>query len=128
MNTPGYESLSSVLHRAFDQAAKGKGAARHANNLPFDRQPMQSISALLNSPDGLLYQAMKKIQESKRLDKDAQVRELLGAINYIAGAVIFLEREGRVPDRNPATGVPPYITCTHCGRRVPWGHFCEHRD
>lgn len=91
MNTPGYESLAAVLQRAYDQAAKGKGAERHAVSRPFTEQPMQSISELLGTPDGLLYQAMKKIQESKRLDKDAGIRELLGAINYLAGAVIFIE-------------------------------------
>ncbi len=93
MNTPGYESLAGVLRRAYDQAAQGKGAERHANSLPFDKQPMQSISTLLNDHTGLLYQAIKKIQESTRMDKDAAVRELLGAINYCAGAVIFLEKE-----------------------------------
>lgn len=93
MNTPGYESLANILQRAYGQAAHGKGAERHACQRPFTEQPMQTISELLQSPVGLLYQAMKKIQESQRLDKDAGVRELLGAINYIAGAVIFIETD-----------------------------------
>ena len=98
MNTPGYESLARVLHRAYDQAAKGKGAERHACSRPFTEQPMQSISDLLGSETGLLYQAMKKIQESQRLDEDAAIRELLGAINYIAGAIIFKEgKQGELP-------------------------------
>lgn len=97
MNTPGYESLANVLHRAYGQAAHGKGAERHAAARPFTEQPMQSISELLGSADGLLYQAMKKIQESKRLDKDAGVRELLGAINYLAGAIIYLEADLAAP-------------------------------
>lgn len=91
--TPGYESLADVLARAYDQAAAGKGAQRHACDRPFTEQPMQAISSLLGSKDGLLYQAMKKIQESQRMDKDAAIRELLGAINYIAGAVIWMEAE-----------------------------------
>lgn len=91
MNTPGYESLAAVLQRAYDQAASGKGAERHACSRPFTEQPMQSISDLLGSHTGLLYQAMKKIQESERMDIDAAVRELLGAINYVAGAIIFIE-------------------------------------
>ena len=41
MNEPGYESLAQVLQEAYDQAARGKGAERHANDLPFDQQPMQ---------------------------------------------------------------------------------------
>lgn len=98
MNTPGYESLARVLHRAYDQAAKGKGAERHACSRPFTEQPMQSISELLGNETGLLYQAMKKIQESQRLDQDAAIRELLGAINYIAGAIVFKEgRQGILP-------------------------------
>ncbi len=104
MNTPGYESLANVLQRAYDQDAQGKGAERHANSLPFDKQPMQSLSTLLGDHTGLLYQAMKKIQESTRMDKDAAVRELLGAINYCAGAVIFLE-----------AGVPPPQTKVESG-------------
>ena len=98
MNTPGYESLSLVLQRAYAQAAQGKGAERHACSRPFTEQPMQSISDLLGSETGLLYQAMKKIQESQRLDQDAAIRELLGAINYIAGAIIFKEgKQGELP-------------------------------
>lgn len=92
-NTTGYESLADVLARAYEQAAAGKGAQRHACDRPFTEQPMQVISSLLGSKDGLLYQSMKKIQESQRMDKDAAIRELLGAINYIAGAVIWMEAE-----------------------------------
>lgn len=103
MNTPGYASLANVLERAYGQAAHGKGAERHACQRPFTEQPMQTISRLIGSHDGLLYQAMKKIQESKRMDKDAAVRELLGAINYIAGAVIFLETKEETPT---PTGLP----------------------
>lgn len=125
MNIPGYESLSNILQRAYAQAATGKGAQRHACDRPFSEQPMQSISELLQSPVGLLYQAMKKIQESQRLDKDAGVRELLGAINYLAGAVIFIESQplsdeakyGRPTQefvRNPATGTTTHWTCA-CG-------------
>jgi hypothetical protein len=89
----GYESLVLVLRRAFAQAAFGKGAERHANALPFEKQPMTAINAMLGSVDGFLYQAMKKTVESKRLPRDRAVAELLGAINYLAGAVIELERD-----------------------------------
>ena len=88
---PGYESLADVLARAFEQASAGKGAERHAQAKPFDTQPMQGISDLvgIGFPLG---QAIKKVQESLRLSPDAAVREMLGAINYFAGAVIFLEK------------------------------------
>lgn len=86
-----YKSLRNVLNAAFNQAAIGKGYARHANALPFEQQPMQTISRLLGSHQGLLFQAIKKTQESVRLERPEAIRELLGAINYLAGAVIYLE-------------------------------------
>ena len=46
-----------------------------------------------------LGQAAKKAQESMRLPAGRDVAELLGAINYLAGAVIALERE-----RQPVAG------------------------
>lgn len=91
----GYEELEDVLERAYNQAALGKGAERHATGQAFHEQPMQTISDLVQSADGMAFQAIKKIQESKRLPtRDAQVRELLGAINYIVGMVIFIEKQG----------------------------------
>ena len=39
-----------------------------------------------------LGQAGKKMQESQRLPREAAVRELLGAINYIAAQIIMRER------------------------------------
>lgn len=85
-----YSSLRRVLDAAYDQAATGKGAERHANARSFESQPMQSISDLLGDNHGLLFQAVKKIQESTRLPHyRLRERELLGAINYIAGAIIF---------------------------------------
>ena len=87
-----YASLYDVLSRAYQQASSGKGNERHGQALPFEQQPMQSISGLLGTHGGLLYQAVKKVQESQRLPHDAAVFELLGAINYLAGAVIYLEQ------------------------------------
>jgi hypothetical protein len=86
-----YRRLQNVLDRAFAQAASGKGHERHANGLSFEQQPMQTISDSLGTNAGLLFQAAKKAQESQRMDPDAAVRELLGAINYIAGAIVWLE-------------------------------------
>lgn len=87
---PGYESLADVLQRALDQAQSGKGAERHANSLPFDKQPMQTIAAQVGV-GFLTGQAIKKTQEGQTLPAGRDVAELLGAINYLAGAVIFLE-------------------------------------
>jgi hypothetical protein len=62
---------------------------RHGNGLSFMDQPALTITRAvgLGFPLG---QAMKKIQESQRMDTDAAKRELLGAINYLAAAVLFL--------------------------------------
>lgn len=90
MDAPGYESLGQVLMQAYLQAAEGKGAERHADSKAFDDQPMQLIQQLVG-PGFALGQAIKKCQESQRMDRDAAVRELLGAIVYIAGAIIHIE-------------------------------------
>ena len=92
MNVKGYESLADVLQRAFDQAAKGKGAERHANEKPFDQQPMQRLCEAYGVGFAL-GQAGKKAEESQGMTQGAAVRELLGAIVYLAGAIIFLERQ-----------------------------------
>lgn len=133
MNAPGYESLAAVLQRAFDQAAIGKGAARHADARPFHEQPMQTISELLGDHTGLLYQAMKKVQESKRMKKEPAINELLGAINYLAGAIIFLERDDAVEKKEPPLVWPPIAAellaaegLTQMPQPSHW--FCSHGD
>ena len=80
-----------MLKAAYVQASEGKGKERHAGNgLAFEDQPMQSISRLLNTPDGLAYQVCKKVTEAKGMETfEQKERELLGAINYIAGIIIF---------------------------------------
>jgi hypothetical protein len=92
LDAAGYDSLASVLKRAFDQASAGKGKERHANDLPFDQQPMQTIASQFGV-GFLLGQAAKKSQESQALPPGRDVAELLGAINYLAGAVIYLETQ-----------------------------------
>lgn len=87
---PGYEELLNVLVRALDQAQLGKGNERHADGKPFTEQPMQQLIALYGHGFAL-GQAGKKMQESQRMEHEAAVRELLGAIVYIAGSIIALE-------------------------------------
>lgn len=101
---PGYETLAGVLQRALDQAQVGKGAERHADSKPFHEQPMQTIAGQVG-PGFLSGQAIKKIQESQQLPEGRDVAELLGAINYLSGLVIFLEgKRAPVPanDNQPA--------------------------
>ncbi|MFA7588669.1 MAG: PriCT-2 domain-containing protein, partial [Novosphingobium sp.] len=90
---PGYESLFLELRGALDQAQKGKGAERHnvSGQLPFDKQRMQQISRMIESPDGMVYQVCKKVVEGVNLPTlERQVKELHGAIVYLAGIAIFL--------------------------------------
>lgn len=93
-NVPGYTSLASVFQRAYDQAAKHKGAERHANDKPFHEQPMQTV-ANHHGIGFILGQASKKSIEAQgmleRGDSDKAIHELLGAINYLAGAIINIE-------------------------------------
>ena len=94
---PEYVSLLGVLCEALDQAQHGKGAERHnlGGDAPFERQRMQTVSELVGSPEGMVYQAIKKLTEGMNLPTlDRQVKELLGAINYIAGIVLFLRKRG----------------------------------
>lgn len=89
---PHYTELTSVLRRAYLQASAGKGAERHAQDLPFTEQPMQKLIQLYGVGFAM-GQAGKKMQEAMRMDTGAAVRELLGAIVYCAGAIIHLEKE-----------------------------------
>ena len=86
----GYAALRYVLKMALEQASVGKGKERHATDKPFDRQPMLEIGRMVG-PGFCLGQAIKKAQESSRMEPDAAQRELLGAINYLAGAYLLLE-------------------------------------
>lgn len=94
MDAPGYEHLAAVLKDAYAQAAFGKGKERHANDLPFDHQPMQAISRLLGNPTGMTYQVCKKVVEAMNMkDHAARRRELLGAIVYLAGVIVYEDNE-----------------------------------
>jgi len=100
-----YLQLALVLQRAHDQAAYGKGKDRHAKGQPFHEQRMQSVSRLLDSPDGMAYQVLKKVTEGLELPTtERKVAELLGAINYLAGIVIFLESKDRASAVNIIAG------------------------
>ena len=96
----GYESLGLALGEAVAQAARGKGADRHAEKgEPFSDQLIMSIPKRLG-PGGecfCLGQALKKICESRRLAPAPARAELLGAINYLAAAWSLLGGTAYVP-------------------------------
>ena len=89
----GYEDLAEVLTAALMQAANGKGSQRHGNGRAFADQPMAEITRAhgLGFPLG---QCEKKGREAASMvargEFDAARRELLGAINYLAGAVLAI--------------------------------------
>ena len=93
------------LREVFIQAeahARSKGVERHAlsDTQPFDKQPICDIARQLGlgAPLG---QAMKKILESQQLSRFSgrAKAELLGAINYIAAAVIVLDEQAVVASK-----------------------------
>jgi hypothetical protein len=96
---PGYDSLVHVLVAALDQAQAGKGLERHASGEDFEDQQICQIPQWQGSVDFPLGQAVKKCLEVNRLPNiEAKEMELLGAINYIAAAVIVLrESEQNAP-------------------------------
>ena len=71
-----------------------QGPDRHASGEPFERQPMIAIAAMVGV-EFPLGQAQKKAQEAARFaaagDVDCARAEILGGINYFAGALIALE-------------------------------------
>lgn len=99
----GYEQLAAILQAAHDEAAYGKGKERHANDLPFHGQRMQTISGLVGGTQGMAFQAIKKLTEGLQFDDhERRERELLGAINYLAGIVIFYRNNAEYPASTPA--------------------------
>lgn len=89
-----YASLRSVLDRAYRHAAAGKGKERHASGEAFEDQPIVRLGEFMRGSIAFnVGQAAKKAMEAERLTKERAIDELIGAINYLAGAVIILERK-----------------------------------
>lgn len=92
-----YAALQNVLDEAFLQSAEGKGNARHANDKPFDKQPILEIGRMVG-PGFAAGQIMKKAQEAigmaARGETEAAANELLGAIVYAASAVVLVREKG----------------------------------
>lgn len=90
---PDYEPLEAILCAALAQAASGKGKERHANGKDFIRQPIMEIGRMVG-PGYQTGQAMKKAQEAMgmvaRDQHDRAEAELLGAINYLAAAILLI--------------------------------------
>jgi hypothetical protein len=88
----GYECLANVLREALNQAQAGKGSERHSTGQPFDQQPIVALQRLYGT--GFAFgQVSKKMEESQRMYHQAARAELLGAINYLAASIIFLDEQ-----------------------------------
>ena len=94
MTVPGYENLGRILQGAYNQSAKGKGKHRHANNKPFEKQPIMAIGGMVGV-GGHTYQVCKKAQEATsmvaREEYDAAIAEMRGVIVYAAAAILLIE-------------------------------------
>lgn len=122
MAEPGYETLAAVLLDAYQQAAIGKGAQRHADGKPFDQQPMQQLIELYGIGFAL-GQAGKKSQEAMRLEYPAARRELLGGIVYLAGAILALDaKHGTPAAANDNAAV--HRECATCKHADASGFMC----
>lgn len=88
----GYDDLFNVLALAYDQAARGKGKERHANDKPFNQQPLMQLADKFGT-GFLLGQASKKLEECTGLPYGQDVKEILGAIVYSCAAAMHLELE-----------------------------------
>lgn len=101
LDAEGYDSLADVLFAAFLQASSGKGKTRHANDLPFHKQPMQQ-TAQLHGIGFITGQVTKKLKEAQgmldRGDKAAAIHEILGAIVYAAGAAVYVNNNSEEHD------------------------------
>lgn len=115
----GYEGLLYTLIDAYEQAAKGKGKARHAKNgAAFEDQPIFTIAR----EHGLAFltgQAAKKLSEVYAfLDDESDDeryerarKELAGAIVYTAAAMMRVsDMEREQPDVKNDVAPPP-IPC-----------------
>lgn len=128
--TDNYAELKRVLHYAVLQASDGKGKERHACGEPFERQKICRIarSVGLGFPLG---QALKKAEEAERLEPGAAMRELLGAINYLAAAYLVIEERSKdeektepTADHEPGHGI--YIRLRNLGLGVTRKSYDDH--
>lgn len=95
-STDHYTALRNVLDAAYNQAAHGKGAERHADGNPWTKQPIFTIAGQVG--DGFnAGQAIKKIQEAQQMaargEHTKAMHEVLGAIVYAASLHVLWEKE-----------------------------------
>ncbi len=92
--------LDEIFAACKEQVASGKGAERHGNNQPITEQPIYT-GAQIFGPSALLFQSWKKTAETVRLLEmdngyERALREIYGAINYLAVAALFIKEKKEV--------------------------------
>jgi hypothetical protein len=88
-----YAELWRVYGLATRQAESGKGRERHAGKgEKFEDQQIVQLGVWMESAGFEVGQAVKKALESFRLPREGAIAELLGALNYLAAAVLVRER------------------------------------
>ena len=97
-STDHYTALRNVLDAAYNQAAHGKGAERHADGKPWTEQPIFTVAGQVG--DGFnAGQAIKKIQEAQQMaargEHTKAMHEVLGAIVYAASLHVLWEKEAK---------------------------------
>ena len=96
--TGQYRALFRVLYDAQKRAQWDKGRDRHGVGRPFQDQPIMDLCRLYGSGFAT-GQAAKKMSEAQALPWEQARAELLDAIVYIAGAVVYGDQQAghRVP-------------------------------
>lgn len=85
-----YDKLVLALSNALLRASAGKGKDRHADDNPFEKQPIVTELHAFKSPAPALFQIRKKALESTRLDLDRAQNEMLDVIVYAAAVWVYL--------------------------------------
>lgn len=92
----GYEPLAQEFVNAYVQSSAGKGKERHANDKPFDRQPILEVARIVG-PAFNTGQAMKKLGEATQMfargEIDKAIHEIHGAMVYCAAAVVRMRED-----------------------------------
>ena len=86
------------LIRAIDQALAGKGSRHGGGVIPFEQQKLFSI-ARSTGVRGIMFQVVKKASEAcEKGNRKEFEREAIGAMVYLAAALIHVEKHGYTVD------------------------------
>lgn len=86
-----YQKYIEILHASATQLCSGKGDERHSESVTQDieDQDTLAIARALGTDLGLDQQIFKKIKESNRMSGNTKLRELYGALNYVALKIYY---------------------------------------